>query len=99
MRACPFPCPGYRPAPEAQRPEQEVPVLGREYYRGRTCPGAVVSEDPTVVSVLRDSNAMKQWAGGNSLEWFNNQPAWWSEGLREVRRMQDQIEDENRPHD
>ena len=95
MRGCPYPCEGYRPRPNDERPEQEVPVLGREWWRGRGCPGALVAEDPLVRAILRDTETVDAFAKGNSLEWFNLQPAWWCEGMREVKRMRSTIEAES----
>ena len=98
MRGCPHACPGYTPAPEWQRPEQEVAVLGAEWHRGRTCPG-VVLDDPLVIDVLEDFQALKNWCQGNSLQWWNDQPAWWTDAIRTVQVMRDTIEQEQLKRD
>jgi hypothetical protein len=94
MRACPFPCDGYQPDPEAQRQEQEVRLLGANKWTGRTCPGAVIAGDRVVADLLRDYQVLDRWAHGHTLDWWDSQPAWWTTGMREIQSMRDTIENE-----
>lgn len=94
MRACPYACPGYTPAPEPDRQEQEVHILGADRHVGRTCPAAVVFEDPLVNELLEDHQALTSWCHGNQLDWWNAQPAWWTDGIRIIEHMQDTIKAE-----
>lgn len=90
MRGCPFPCKGYAPI----KAPQEVHLLGAEWYRGDVCPGAVVIEDPTVTTLLRDYQVLDQFARGNTLTWWDEQPAWWCSGILTLQGMRDTIERE-----
>lgn len=92
MRCCPHPCAGYEPVAG----EQEVHLLGGEWWRGVACPGALVAKDGTSAQLLSDFQVLEQFAGGSSLEWWRAQPEWWTEGIRECRRMRDAIEAEDR---
>ena len=69
-------------------------MVGGEWWRGEVCPGSVVFGDPTVCAVLMDLRALDTWAGANTLDWWHRQPAWWTEGLLECRRVRDIIERE-----
>lgn len=99
MRACPFPCPGYTPDPEADRPEQDVVLLGADRWTGRTCPGAVVAGDRLVAELLRDFQVLDHWAHGHTLDWWDGRPAWWTTGMREIQAMRDAIEAEKLKRD
>jgi hypothetical protein len=96
MRGCPFPCKGYTPAPESTRPEQEVHLLGGDWWRAQVCPGAVVARDAVVDDLLSDYQTLEVWCKGNTLEWFRAQPQWWTAGLREAKRMYDTVDAEAR---
>lgn len=89
MRACPHPCKGYQPV----RGAQEVPLTRGEWWRGEVCPGSVAFGDPVVTAVLRDFQVMDKW-GAMSLREWNEQPAWWCAGIREVQQMHDAIDAE-----
>ena len=91
MRACPYPCAGYTPA---AMPEQEVHLLGAEWWRGSVCPGSVVVQDGVAEDVLGDFQALEKWCHGQTLDWWHTQPAWWVSGIREAQRMKDAIEAE-----
>lgn len=77
--ACPYPSEDYTPAPEAQRPLQEVFLPGgHDRWTGRTCPAAVVREDPLVAFLEATFPALDAWHMLPFPGDWSQQPAWWT---------------------
>lgn len=85
--ACPYPAPhvGYRPLDEAHRQAQEVSLPGGTWWRGRTCPGAVVQEDPLVQLVQRTYLPLQLWHQCPFPGDWAAQPARWSLAIQIFR--------------
>lgn len=82
------------PAPEAARPEQEVVLPGGGWWRGRTCPGAVVTEDPLVRVVWRTYLPLQAW---HQVPWpgsWADQPAWWTAAMQIARTAMTDVDRE-----
>jgi hypothetical protein len=65
---------------------------GDERWTGRSCPGAVITEDAFVAAMLRDYGPHEDWGHLPDERCWGQMPAWWTAGMIEMKGQFSQIE-------